>query len=92
MDRERRATPAQLTARITADVTLDARKASGWDTSVRAMRVLGDRTDPDGSWIEVTTPDGDTITVDYYPHGTVGVARMVRDAARAARRSDGRVP
>ena len=87
MDRERRQTADQLAARITADVSLDARAGARWDAAVGDMRIIRDSKDRKAAVVEIVTPGGDTITVDYYPLGTVGIHRLLARSVEQARRA-----
>lgn len=85
MDRERRQTPDQLAARITAEVTADARAVARWDAAVGDMRVIRDTKDRKAAVVEIVTPGGDVVTVDYYPLGTIGWHRLLARSTEQAR-------
>lgn len=95
MDRETeiisRQSLTEVTARVSTDVTsrsasARAQRVDQWDGAVAALRVVRDRSG--AKWVEITTPDGETIRVDYYPHGRRGIGRALGVAARDAARRD----
>lgn len=87
MDRERRQTADQLAARITAEVSVDARSAARWDAAVGDMRIIRNPKDREAAVVEIVTPGGDVVTVDYYPLGTIGIHRLLSRSVEQARRA-----